>query len=262
MKIVDLTDEHRDLFCLCLEDWSETARESEPKRSQWLDRVAGHAPVAKLALTDDGTVGGMIQYLPIEQSFAVGEDLFMILCIWVHGYPEGRGNLQNRGLGRALLKAAEEDARGRGAKGMAAWGVSFPFWMQASWFEKHGYQEADRRETSVLVWKPFTGDARPPRWLPVTDKMPEQIPGKVTVTALVNGWCMGRNLVYERARRAAISFGDQVVFREIDNFSQEDAAGWGVSDEVFIDGRRVQEGQPPSFEEIRAMIAKKVELLE
>ena len=261
MKIIDLTDEHRDLFCLCLEDWSETARESGPKRSQWLDRAAGHAPVAKLALVNDGTVGGMIQYLPIEHSFAMGEDLFMILCIWVHGYPEGRGNLQNKGLGQALLNAAEEDARGRGARGMAAWGLALPFWMQASWFEKHGYQAADRREMSVLVWKPFTENARPPRWLPVTDKKPEQIPGKVTVTALVNGWCMGRNLVYERARRAALEFGDQVFFREIDAFPPEIMAEWGVSDEVFIDGRPVQEGQPPSFEDIRAMIEKRVALL-
>ena len=30
MKIIDLDEERKELFCLCLEDWSEEARESRP----------------------------------------------------------------------------------------------------------------------------------------------------------------------------------------------------------------------------------------
>ena len=37
-----------------------------------------------------------------------------------------------RGMGKALLAAAEEDARALGTKGMAAWGVWLPSWMKAS----------------------------------------------------------------------------------------------------------------------------------
>ena len=48
-------------------------------------------------------------------------------------------------MGKALLRAAEEDARALGALGMAAWGISLPFWMKASWFRKHGYRKADRQ---------------------------------------------------------------------------------------------------------------------
>jgi len=47
---------------------------------------------------------------------------------------------QGRGIGSALLEAAENDARELGAKGMAAWGLWLPFWMKASWFKKHGYK--------------------------------------------------------------------------------------------------------------------------
>ena len=63
----------------------------------------------KLALDDSGTVGGMVQYLPIEQSFVEGKDLYFVLCIWVHGYKQGRGNYQKRGMGKAMLDAAEID---------------------------------------------------------------------------------------------------------------------------------------------------------
>jgi GNAT superfamily N-acetyltransferase len=65
---------------------------------------------------DNGTVGGKIQYLPVEQSNVDGSGLYFILCIWVHGHKQGRGNFQRRGMGRALLEAAETDARALGAR--------------------------------------------------------------------------------------------------------------------------------------------------
>ena len=43
----------------------------------------------KLAVGDNGEVGGMIQYIPIEHSFAEGKNLYFINCIWVHGYKIG-----------------------------------------------------------------------------------------------------------------------------------------------------------------------------
>ncbi len=52
--------------------------------------------------------------------------LYFILCIWVHGHKQGPGNLQKRGMGKALLQAAEDDARDLGAKGIAAWGLWLP----------------------------------------------------------------------------------------------------------------------------------------
>lgn len=65
----------------------------------------------------------------------------------------------------------------------------------------------------MLLWKPFTDAAQPPRWFRKTGHSLEQIPGKVNVDAFSSGWCMVQNLVYERAKRAAAEFGDAVVFR-------------------------------------------------
>jgi hypothetical protein len=144
---------------------------------------------------------------------------------------------------------------------MAAWGIWLPFWMKASWFKRHGYRKADRRGLAVLVWKPFTAEARPPRWFTAGKKVPENVPGKVTVTAFVSGWCMAGNLTCERARRAAAELGDQVAFREIDTSEHAAVAEWARCDELFIDGKQVRAGPPPTYEKLRALIEKRVRRL-
>jgi hypothetical protein len=258
MKVVDLTEERKDLFCLCLEDWSDEARESGPKRRQWLECAEKHGLRAKIALDDHGVEGGMIQYGPIERSPAQGERLYFIYCIFVHGHKQGRGDFQKRGMGTALLRAAEDDVLALGADGIAAWGVALPFWMKASWFKKHGYRPVDRHGMSVLLWKPFTADARPPRWYPTVERQPERVAGKVNIVAFSSGWCLAQNLTYERAKRAAAEFGDAVVFREIDTSEPGAIAEWGQSDAVLVDGRNLQKGPPPSYDKIRKNIAKRV----
>jgi GNAT superfamily N-acetyltransferase len=213
MRIVDLTEDLAPLYCVCLEDWSQEMAEAGPRKLAWYESMRQRGLRVKLALDDAQTAGGMIQYLPIEESFASGKDLYFILCIWVHGYKTGRGNFRKRGMGKALLAAAEADARDLGAKGMAAWGVALPVWMRASWFRRHGYRVADRDGMRHLLWKPFVADAQPPRWVEPR-KAPAPVPGKVSVVSLVNGWCPAQNLACERARRAAAACGEGVEFRE------------------------------------------------
>ena len=261
MRVVDLSDEHRELFSLCLEDWSDEAVEAGPRRGCWIEQYLQRGLRAKLALDDSGEVGGMIQYLPIEESWADGEDLYLVLCIWVHGHKQGRGNFQGHGKGSALLEAAEVDAKALGAKGMAAWGIALPFWMKASWFRKHGYKKTDRQGMAVLLWKSFTADAAPPRWFEKGTRLPEPVPGKVNVTAFPPGWCMAQNLVTESARRAAAEFGDPVMFREIDTSERAAVAEWGFTTELFIDGKKVRTGPPPSYDKIRSLLGKRVRKL-
>ncbi|MEN8114959.1 MAG: GNAT family N-acetyltransferase, partial [Actinomycetota bacterium] len=164
MEIVDLSAELEDSYFHCLEDWSDEMKEAGDHKTRWYDKMRDRGLRVKLAVDEQGRPIGMIQYLPIEHSIALGSDLYMILCIWVHGYKEGVGNRQGRGTGKALLAAAESDAREIGAKGLAAWGIVFPFWMKARWFKKHGYRAVDRQGMRSLLWKPFTEDAVPPRW--------------------------------------------------------------------------------------------------
>jgi GNAT superfamily N-acetyltransferase len=257
MKIMDLTPETEESFFLCLEDWNDEMRAAGDHKERWFRRMRGRGLGVKLAADDDGNIGGMIQYVPIEHSPAEGQDLYMILCIWVHGYDEGRGNFQNKGMGKALLRAAEQDAKGRGAKGLVAWGISQPYWMSAPWFEKQGYEALEEYNHNILLWKRFTGDARPPAWIRER-KAPTTVPGKVSVTGFVNGWCPARNLEYERAREVSAEFGEDVVFRTVDTMDREALLEWGISDALYIDGKEVSAGPPLSCDDIRALIVERL----
>ncbi len=260
MRIEDLTAENEKLYCVCLEDWSEEMKEAGDHKEKWYKSMKDKGLRVKLARDNRGDIGGMIQYIPIEYSFAKGKDLYFINCIWVHGHKQGRGNFQKKGMGRGLLKAAEEDAKSLGAKGIVAWGLTLPIWMKASWFKKQGYKIADKKSMQALVWKPFTDDAIAPQWIR-KNKKPDTKQGKVTVSAFLNGWCPSYNIVFERAKRAAEEFGDDVIFQEYDTSDRKTLLEWGLSDALFIDGKEVQTGPPPSYEKIRRMIEKKVKRL-
>lgn len=260
MRVVDLAPEHESLYFQCLEDWSDELREAGNHKEHWYRRMKERGLRVKLALDDAGTVGGMIQYGPIEHSTVGGRGLHLIYCIWVHGYPKGRGNFQKRGMGTALLEAAEQDARALGSGGMAAWGVTLPFWMRASWYRKHGYVVAERQSMMALLWKRFREDAQPPHWIR-KKKAPAASPGRVTVTAFINGWCPAQNMTAERARRAAAELGDRVVFEEHHTWDRAVFEEWGISDGVFVDGREVTKGPPLSYERLRSLITRRLRKL-
>ena len=260
MPIISLTAENEKLYCVCLEDWSDEFLEAGDHKARWIEKMRARGLRVKLALDDNGQVGGMIQYVPIEEAFVEGRDLYFIHCIWVHGYKQGRGNFQKKGMGTALLEAAEKDVRELGAKGMAAWGMALPVFMRASWFRKHGYVKADSLSLQVLLWKPFSGDAAPPRWIR-DKKRPEPVPGRVAVTALLNGWCPGMNMAFERAKRAAAEFGNRVAFQAVDTSDRATFKEWGEADAIFVDGKGIRMGPPPSYDKIRKAIAKRVKKL-
>ncbi len=256
-RIEDLSEQHLESYLVCLEDWSPEMTEAGDHKQRWYERARDRGLRVKLAVDDDDRAVGMIQYVPVELSPAEGTDLYVILCIWVHGYDQGVGNEQGHGIGTALLAAAEDDVAAIGAAGIAAWGLHLPVWMKASWFKDHGYDTVDRRGIRELVWKPFRPDAQPPRWV---RERPVQVgeSGKVEVTAFISGWCPAANLVYERARRAAAEIGPEVEFTTVDTSDRDTMIRCGRIDEVLVDGRPLQRGAPPSYHAVRRKIAKQV----
>ena len=260
MKIIDLTEDYEDLFCKCLEEWSDEMLESGDHRKHWLEKMKKNGLIAKLALDDEDRVGGMIQAVPSAFAPIKGENIYFITCTWVHGYKKGRGNFQKKGMGKALLKAVEEAAREKGSRAICAWGLAIPFWMKASWYKKHGYRKADSQKVAALLWKPLTDDAEPPSWIK-PKRFPQAEPDKVIITAFKNGWCAAQNINFQRAKRAAEMLGDRVEFREIDTFDRETFLEWGIMDSVYIDDKEITTGPPLSFKKIKKKINKRLKRL-
>ena len=123
MKLVDVTRKTENVFFRCLHLEVPEDVEVTTMRRQWYEKNRNKGLRARLLILDNGQVGGLCQYIPIEHSHLVGEDLLTILCMWVHGYEHGVGNQQAKGYGRFVLNSIEEDARASGAKGVAAWGM-------------------------------------------------------------------------------------------------------------------------------------------
>jgi GNAT superfamily N-acetyltransferase len=262
IRVVELTEEHEPAYFVCLEDWpGSPLADAGLHKARWYARMRHQGLRVKLALDEAGRPAGMIQTVPVDHSPVLGRDLEVVLCIWVHGHAEGRGDQRGHGLGSALLEAAEADARARGVKGMAAWGLALPIWMRASWFRRHGYRRADRRGIASLVWKAFTPDAEAPRWPLLTGRVPAAEPGKVVVTGCLSGWCPAQNLAFERARRAAEPYGDRVVVRRVDTNDRDTMLAWGETDALYVDGTQVRTGPPPSQARLDALVARRVRRL-
>lgn len=255
MKIIDLTKEYEPLYFVCLEDWSGDMKDAGCHKETWYNCMKGKGLRVKLALSDDGKSVGMIEYLPVEVSIAEGHGLYYVNCIWVHGHKQGVGDQRKHGYGRALLAAAEADAKALGAKGMAAHGITLPFWIPASFYRRQGYRTVDKNGMMRLLFKPFTPDAQPPKMIKLLRKPEKNAnPGKVTVTYYLTGSCPACSITYERAKRAAAEFGDRVVFQTVDTSDRETYLGCGVQNVLFIEDRNVSNGPPLTEKKIKKRI--------
>jgi N-acetylglutamate synthase-like GNAT family acetyltransferase len=257
MKIIDITPENENHYFCCLEEWSEDMKEAGGCKKKWYNSIKDKGLKVKFAIDDNNIIGGMIQYIPVEHSMCEGENLYVVLCIWVHGHKQGRGDFRKRGMGMALLKAAEEDAKQLGAKGLVTWGLIIPVFMRASWFKKQGYKVVDKSGIMRLMWKPFDENGVAPKFRK-SSKKPEKGEGKVNLTMFRNGWCQSVNITCERAKRAALDFPGKIHLQEFDTTNSDVLREWGITDALFIDGREVMTGPPVSYEKIRKKIEKRV----
>lgn len=257
MRIIDLTEDYESIYFKCLEDWSPDMAEAGERREIWYRTMLHRGLKVKLALTDEGVAAGFIQYLPVQHSILVGNEGYFINCIWVHGYKEGRGNQQKKGLGTALLKAAEDDVKAMGGKGMAAWGMILPFWMKAGWFVKHGYRKIERDGIAALVWKPFVEGAKAPSWRKQLNK-PVSGGDKLRISIFSHGWCAAQNITAERIKSIAAEFPDKIILDEYDTLDQELMDTWGLSDAIFLNEKQILAGPPPSYAKLRKMVLKKL----
>lgn len=257
-EIIDLNDQNRDMFCICLEDWSEEMKEAGDHKQQWCRYMAGKDWGAKLARDSSGKLVGMVQYVPVEYTAMEGKNLYFIQCVWIPRR-KGEKGARKHGLGKRLLAAAEEDVKSRGGLGMAAWGVTIPVWMKSSWYKKQGYLSVEKQGIMELVWKPFSTEAEAPR-MGKPRKNPPSLKGEgaLMVSSFVNGICPAMNIGAERARKAAAALGDKVQFQIISTREPEALKEWGISDALYFNGKEIPLGPPPSQKKLEKLMHKEL----
>jgi len=259
-EIIDLTEGHLPDFCGCLTPDDAVMKEAGTIKAEWCRKKSGDVFGAKLARLPGGELAGMIQYVRADESPARGKDFFFVHCIWIPPAKRNSAGAQRKkGMGKALLKAAEEEVKGMGAAGLAVWGTPLPFFMKSSWFKKQGYRPVDKSGMQQLLWKPFTPEAEPPAWRkPVPPDPISFTPGKVTVTRFINGICPAMNAIHHRFERAARELGDRVEVNTIDTSDPLFLQRWEQTDAIYINEKEFPMGPPPSYKKILKALKKAV----
>ncbi len=256
-SVRDITEADLPLYFCCLEDYAEVLEPGKDIKRKWYDQMKDKGLRVKLVIDEDGKIAGMIQYQPVQHTHIIGKDMYYIYCIWVHGHKMGIGNRQKRGMGKALLAAAEEDARELGAKGMIAWGLRIPVWMKAAWFRKQGYKSADSQGLMALVYKPFVSDAIKPAF-PKAKKKPASAKDKVLITDFINGWCPFTNVTHANAEKLAAEFPGKVELLKLDTTDPAVLQEWGIGEGLYINGKEVRSAPPLAYEVLKKKVSRKL----
>lgn len=114
MKLAGIDEATQGTFFRCLHDEKPEDPRAIGLRHRWYDRYKEKGLRAKVLMRDDDEIVGLGQYIPIEHSHLIGEDLFAILCIWVHGYEHLVGNWQGASICSVLPRWRLSTLRQRG----------------------------------------------------------------------------------------------------------------------------------------------------
>jgi len=246
---------------------SEEADACGQRRAAWLNTMYDEGVRAKVALHDGQRVG-FLYVMPIETSpwGPLGKDLMVIPCLYV----QEKG--KDRGMGRALIEAAEEEARRQGKKGLVTIAYYHDFWfMPASFFERVGFSKVRSRTVpaegpnaflgqKAILWKVLDPSAQPPEFLKPKHAF-EPVPGKVVVDLFWNAFCQTSNIEAQRVREVAAEFGDLVVLREYAADDQAILLRYQIPRAILVNGREIGWGYEAPKEGIREALSAALRIL-
>jgi ribosomal protein S18 acetylase RimI-like enzyme len=221
------------------------------RRLTWLKGNYENGIRTKAALLDSERVG-FIYIMPIEVCpwGPLGQNLMVVPCLVAHS------KAKNRGVGRALLAAAEEETRAQGRKGLVIEAYDWDFFfMPLAYFEKLQFEEVERVDNSVLLWKRFDETAEPPRHLK-PDYKSEPVPGRVVVDLFYNTFCETSDIEAERVREVAAEFGDGVILNEYPADDRETLLKYQIPRGIYVNGESIFWGHEAPKEGVREAINK------
>ncbi|HEX7401861.1 MAG TPA: hypothetical protein VF369_06760 [candidate division Zixibacteria bacterium] len=232
------------------------------KRIAWLRQMHEKGLRVKVAILEDKPVG-FLYVMPIEVSpwGPLGKDLMAFPCLWVLNPAKGKK------AGSKLVIEAEKEAQKQGRKGIVTYGYYHDFWfMPAPYFEKLGYQIADRRTWNAgeffgeeaILWKIFDESAEVPRFLKSNYQF-KHISGKVVVDLFFNRFCQTSGIESQRVREVAAEFGDKVVLNEYRADEPEVLKCYQLPRGIFVNGKEIGWGYEAPKDGIREAINKALE---
>jgi GNAT superfamily N-acetyltransferase len=255
MQIVDLDEKSLDFVSHCthVDERGPDLLAIAKVRKEWLLDRSKKGLKVKVAM-DKGEPVGFIHCLPIELDTwgMSGRDLMTVPCLTLNYksvYEQKRGT----GYGRALMQAAEEEAKKAGKKGIAILCYDNDFWfMPLSFFRKLGYQEIHRDKDTVIVWKDF-GGAQPPR-LHKSKFIPQKLSDKIAVDVIWNPMCLTSIAERANVREVCEEYGDKVVLREFNAGDVDFLKKYEISRGLFFNGTSKCWGYEAPKEEVRKVI--------
>lgn len=257
--IDSLNDENLGPYCSCLEEWSQEMKEAGDLKCRWVEKMKDRGLGVQMARNSEGEYVGMIQYIPSEFTAVEGVGNYHIHCCWVHAYKgKGVGDWRKKGIGRALLKAAEEDILSRGGKGVSAWGLSIPVWIRASWYKKQGYRAIEKDGMALLMWKPLAEDSVKPVWRRPSSDLNPKSDEKLKVISYINGVCPAANIGHERIKKILKDYEGPLEYSVFENIEPGDIKKRGITDALYINGKSISLGPPPKEKMLRQVLHREM----
>jgi GNAT superfamily N-acetyltransferase len=261
VKDMDETSEYYASTCSHINESKEIDADAK-ERLVWLKKMNDKGLRVKVVYVDD-RIAGFLNMMPIEHSSMgpLGKDLMVVWCLYVPKEFKGEG------AGRALIEAAEEEARRQGKKGLVTYGYRWDFWfMPASFLEAVGFQQVDARKMDyvgevdsydemVILWKPLDDTAEEPTF-PESKYEFKPVPGKVVIDLFWDISCQTTNTEGRRVKEVAEEFGDKVILNEYPTHDHDVFMKHQKHRGIFINGKEIGWGYEAPKEGVREAIQK------
>jgi len=259
VEIYDMRDKDDEYFvgtCTHVSDISEHMLREEidafaKRRIAWLRNMYEKGSRVKIASIDNNQVG-FLHIIPIEICpwGPIGQDLMVIPCLTV------MGKAKSKGIGRTLIKSAEDEAKRQGRKGIISMGYYHNHWfMPAPFFEKCGFSMIERKGTIAILGKFFEESVKSPQLLKPNFRF-KPIADKVVVDLFWNTFCPTSDIEAQRVREVAVEFGESVVVHEYCADERSILSRYQIPRGIFINGKEIWWGHEAPKESIREAISK------
>lgn len=242
-------DEYYVGTCTHVNENNEEIERSAPRRIAWLKRMKKHGLRTKVALLDD-VHAGFIYVMPIEINpwHIQGKELMVFPCL------VSQSKFSLKGIGKKLIKAAEEEASKQQRKGIATIGHFWDFWfMPAKYFIKLGYNVAANRGEQAILWKTFDPSAEPPQFREINYEY-QPVEEKVVVDLFWNTFCLTSDVEAQRVRDVVLEYKDKVVLNEFSADHLPNLQQYGLSRGIYVNGKLVEVGPEIEKEKLRQKI--------